>query len=55
MVERNFLINQQIAYNVTLHAKRYMSYQLVEMLLVVLGACTQIYLIKRMLNPHSVV
>jgi hypothetical protein len=49
------VINEQIAYNVTLHTKRYMSYQIIEMLMMICGAAIQIYLTKRLLNPHSIV
>lgn len=55
VVEKNFMMNQQIAYNVSLHSKRYMSYQIVEMMMVILGACVQIYLIRKLLNPQSVI
>lgn len=55
VVEKNLMMNQQIAENVSVQSKRYMSYQIVEMVMVILGGCVQVYLLKKLLNPQSVV
>lgn len=48
-------MSQQIAKNILLHSKKYKVYQIFEMLLIVLGACTQLFLIKKIIGPSVVV
>ena len=40
VLERNAVMSQQVARNIAQHSRRYRAYQVFEMLLIVLGACT---------------
>ena len=53
--ENNYVLDQEISKNVASHTKRYIEYQLVEMLLIIITACAQTFLIKRLITPCIVV
>lgn len=55
VVEKNYAMNQQIASNVAMQTQRYMSYQIIEMVLVIVGSAIQVYLVRGLLNPRGIV
>lgn len=54
-MERNAVINEQIANHVKESTKRYMFYQVLETVLVVIASIGQVGLIKKLLTDNSII
>ena len=55
IIEHHAIFNRNIANNVLDHSRKYMYYQVFEILIVVVATVSQIFIIKRLLTKTSVV
>lgn len=51
VLERNAAMSQQVAQNAASHSRGYKKFQIGEMLLIVLGACAQMFMLKKLVGP----